>query len=196
MNTHPDIVLTLFPLLLHWQSRAVSDNYISRSWPDTVRSAFVSQARIGWDNFLDGLLSKEWSCLQDKHYQSLGSRRLGSKWCSDFSKQLWIAVFAMWAHRNDVMHRTGKITEFSGGMELTAACRNEFAFGHADLDEIYHPYFDISRADFLKESTDYKRNWFSIIRQARENAGQQYTDLFATCQSSRDWVGLSNLQCS
>jgi hypothetical protein len=94
------------------------------------------------------------------------------------------------------MHQTGKITDFSGGKELQEACLVEFSLGFTLLEEIYHPYIDISRSDFIKESTDYKRNWFSIIRQARENSGQVYTDLFSHCQSSRDWVGLSKLQCS
>jgi hypothetical protein len=103
----------------------------------------------------------------------------------------------MWEHRNAVMHNTGKITEFSGGKELADACAFELTLGSRYLDAIYHPYFDIATSEFIKESMDYKRNWFSIIRQAREASGQvRYTDLFSRCQSSRDWVGLAKLQCS
>ena len=94
------------------------------------------------------------------------------------------------------MHKTGRITEFSGGQELFDACLHKFDLGTVSLDPIFHPYFDISRSDFIKESTDYKRNWFAIIRQAREDQGHLYDDHFSSCQSSRDWVGLSSLQCS
>ena len=128
--------------------------------------------------------------------ESIGSRKQGQKWSSDLSKKLWEAVYSMWEHRNSVMHRTGKITDFSGGKELQAACLAEFKLGRRALSDIYHPYLDISRSTFIKESTDYKRNWFSIVRQARENSGHVYTDLFSHCQASRDWVGLSNLQYS
>ena len=196
VDTHPSITSTLIPLLLGWQESLYGHHFISSTWDRSVKSAFVSQARLGWQSFLSGLLSTEWASLQDRYYQSLGSRRSGLKWSSDLSRRLWEAVYSMWDHRNTVMHRTGKITEFSGGKELLDGCLFELSLGFTNLDPIYHPYLDISRSALLKESTDYKRNWFSIIRQARENAGQVYTDLFSTCQSSRDWVGLSKLQCS
>ena len=196
VDTHPSIIKILFPLLIGWQSCTYSNKYTSQRWDCDVRSAFLSQARLGWDSFLSGILSTEWSIVQDRYYQSLGCRRLGSKWSSDLSKRLWTAVYSMWEHRNSVMHRTGKITEFSGGKELEKACLHELSLGYTNIDELFHPYIEVSRSDFIKESTDYKRNWFSIIRQARENSGHVYTDLFSHCQSSRDWVGLSKLQCS
>ena len=196
VDTLPSIISTLFPLLLGWQSLRYHNKFTSREWDPVVRTTFLSQARLGWDSFLSGILSTDWAILQERHYQSLGSRKQGQKWSSDLSKRLWEAVYSMWEHRNLVMHQTGKITDFSGGKELQEACLVEFSLGFTLLEEIYHPYIDISRSDFIKESTDYKRNWFSIIRQARENSGQVYTDLFSHCQSSRDWVGLSKLQCS
>jgi len=197
VDTHPLIVESIFPLLTEWQASTCRNHHTSRAWNREIRDAFWSQAHLGWHSLLAGILSTEWALLQDRHYQSLGSRKLGSKWSSDFSKRLWEAVYSMWEHRNLVMHNTGKITEFSGGKELTVACTFEFSLGCAHLDAIFHPYFDISSSEFTQESADYKRNWFSIIRQAREASGQvTYTDLFSRCQSSRDWVGLGNLQCS
>ena len=196
VDTLPAITSTLFPLLIGWQSSTYHDQFTSKEWDKSIKPAFFSQARLGWDSFLSGILSTEWAVMQERHYQSLGSRRQGMKWSSDLSKRLWEAVYSMWEHRNSVMHRTGKLNEFSGGKELHAACIHELSLGFTNLDEIYHPYIDVSRSEFIKESTDYKRNWFSIIRQARESTGQVYTDLFSHCQPSRDWVGLSKLQCS
>ena len=196
VDTHPAIVSTLFPLLITWQSTPGYNHHISSTWPREVRSTYISQARLGWDSFLSGLLSTQWSSLQDGYYQSLGSRKLGSKWSSDLSKRLWQAVYAMWEHRNSVLHQTAKISEFSGRAELETACILELTLGPALLPVLFHPYFEISRTEFLTESLDYKRNWFAIIRQAREATGYIYSDLFVSCQSSRDWVGLEKPQCS
>lgn len=53
------------------------------------------------------------------------------------------------------------------------------------------PYLDISLETLLQESVNFKRNWFSIIRQARENAGHSYPDIFSTKANLRSWAGLS-----
>ena len=70
----------------------------------------------------------------------------------------------------------------------------EFERGIDGIDKLYHPYhLDISLDDLLKESIDFKRNWFAIIRQARENAGFSYSDQFASNAQLRSWAGLSPL---
>ena len=62
--------------------------------------------------------------------------------------------------------------------------------GTQHLDEIYHHFLDINMVEFRKETIDYRRNWFSIVRQAREDAGHLYDDFFSSCRSSRLWAGL------
>ena len=152
VNTVPSVVSTLFPLLIGWQSNKYSNKYSSRDWDPAIRKNFLSQARLGWDSLLAGILSTEWATLQEQYYQSLGSRKQGQKWSSDFSRRLWEAVYSMWEHRNLVMHRTGKITEFSGGKELQAACLAELALGFQNLEEIYHPYIDMYLAQISLKS--------------------------------------------
>ena len=102
----------------------------------------------------------------------------------------------MWGHRNDVLHKSGAISEFSGSRELFLACNRELDMGSRGLEDIYHHFFDIRKAEFKKETIDYKRNWFSIVRQAREDTGHIYSDFFAVSSSSRQWAGLDSIPVS
>lgn len=92
------------PTLLGWQSLEYRNNFSSCDWDPAIRKAFLSQARLGWDSFLSGILSTEWAIVQERHYQSIGSRKQGQKWSSDLSKWLWEAVYSMWEYRNLVIH--------------------------------------------------------------------------------------------
>ena len=74
VDTIPAIINTRFPLLIGWQSSTYHDKFTSQEWDKSIKSAFFSQARLGWDSFLTGILSTEWANLQERYYQSLDSR--------------------------------------------------------------------------------------------------------------------------
>ena len=117
----------------------------------------------------------------------------GSKWAGTLSYRIWIVFHSMWMHRNSHLHDETTISEFTGSRALRMACVFEFERGTDGIDELYHPYLAISLDDLLKESIDFKRNWFAIIRQARENTGFSYSDQFASNAQLRSWAGLSPL---
>ena len=192
-DTHPDIIDALYDTLIYWQSHKRSDHYVDYSWDDDIAQTFRHQAKLGWNSFLDGLLSTRWAELQQSYYDETDSMKKGSKWAGTLSYRIWIAVHSMWMHRNSHLHDETTISEFTGSRALRLACVFEFERGTDGIDELYHPYLDISLDDLLKESIDFKRNWFAIIRQARENTGFPYSDQFASNAQLRSWAGLSPL---
>ena len=92
----------------------------------------------------------------------------------------------MWMHRNDALHDTDVVSDLCGNKELLTAFKAEINIGLDDLDEIYAPYMTITFPALADESVDYRRNWFSIIRQAREDAGHIYNDIFPTNTATRE----------
>ena len=196
VDTMASIVAVISEVLLDWQNGTLSNHAVRNDWPVSIQTAFRQQAFLGWHSLLEGIFAVQWSTLQQSHYDNKGSRRSGNKWVGDLSVKLWKAIFAMWEHRNRVLHKSGAISEFSGSRELQIACNREMDLGTEGLEEIYHHFLDIGREEFKKETIDYKRNWFSIVRQAREDAGHVYDDFFCTCHSSRLWAGLDNTTVS
>ena len=188
--THPDITSALCDLLLHWQSHVNSDHHIDYTWNASIKNTFRSQAHLGWHSMLEGLLSIHWAKLQQSHFESIQSFKSGEKWAGSLSFRLWGMIHAMWMHRNDALHDTDVVSDFCGNKELLTACKAEINIGLDDLDEIYAPYMTITFASLADESVDYRRNWFSIIRQAREDAGHIYNDIFTTNTATREWAGL------
>ena len=196
MDTHSSIVTVLSEVFIDWQCSALGDHTLRTDWPSDILSVARHQASLGWNSIFEGIISVKWSRFQQKHYDNNGSRRSGDKWVADLSTRIWKAIFAMWEHRNKVLHKSGAISEFSGSKELLAACYRELELGTNGMEEIYHHFFDVGKEELRKETIDYRRNWFSIIRQAREDTGFVYDDFFKTCQSSRHWAGLDNTTVS
>ncbi len=196
VDTAPEISFHLCLTLRRWRKRRGTDNYVNPDWTGSLKRVFEHQASLGWHNFLEGILSTGWADLQQKHYDSISSQKKGAKWAGSLSIQLWKLVFGMWEDRNKALFETSKISEFRGSRELKAACLVELELGVGELDELYHPYLDIDSEELFKENLDYQRNWFSIVRQAREKKHHIYSDIFSTCVNTRAWAGLEPLQCS
>ena len=69
-------------------------------------------------------------------------------------------------------------------------------YGLSRLGRHIPSFSNVGREEFRKETIDYKRNWLSIVRQAREDTGHVYDDFFLSCQSSCQWAGLENATVS
>ena len=196
VDTSPAISIALCAVLKYWRKKRDSNYYMDPDWGRDIRQVFRHQASLGWHNFLEGILSTGWADLQQRYYDSISSQKKGAKWAGCLSIQVWKMVFGMWEHRNAALFESEKISEFQGSKELKRACLVELELGIGNMDELYHPYLDILSAELFKENLDYQRNWFSIVRQAREKTQHVYSDIFSTCANIRAWAGLEPLQCS
>ena len=55
-------------------------------------------------NFLEGLPTKQFRHLQQRHYNEIESSRTGRKWMAGLIKKLVALGQEMWQHRNDIKH--------------------------------------------------------------------------------------------
>jgi hypothetical protein len=90
------IVLALSARNLTQTFEAVSAASI---WP-----AAITQDRIGWMNFTEGKISKQWRQLQAAHYQSTHSRCIANQWAVGLVTTLLSMVHSQWTHCCNILH--------------------------------------------------------------------------------------------
>ena len=190
-KTDPSLISALGKTLRQFNKPGQFDVYIPKGLRPELKRCFRSQARIGWTGFLEGLLSKEWAAYQERYYKRKHSRRSGTRWAVELSKNLWKLVFTMWDHRNNTLFSQGKIDTLSGIHKVKQAISREREIGIGTLDLSYTPYFSLPTSSFTKMKAINLRRWLSLIRQAREAQGHIYTDEFGTSAALREWIGLT-----
>jgi hypothetical protein len=100
VDTHPSIV-TCDLTALHLQS---TDTWFLDMTDNFSAPAAAAQDVIGWQNFMEGKIAKEWGQLQDCHYVHLQSRCTVDHWTSRLILQLLELMHGMWTHRNKTLH--------------------------------------------------------------------------------------------
>ena len=192
-NTDPRLIRGIEKVLRQFNKDGDFDSHIPGDLTTELRECFTAQAHIGWVGFLEGIISTKWATYQNLYYKKIGSRRSGSRWATDLSKQLWKGVFAMWDHRNNALFATDTLDRMSGIDKVKLAITYERNIGLGTLDDSFSPYFDLPTASFKKMKSINLRRWLSLIRQARKEQGYEYADEFVTSFALRDWIGLAVL---
>ena len=119
------------------------------------------------------------------------SRRTGSRWASDTSKQLWLLTFSIWEHRCSNLHDSPTILNVHGLPYLQTRIAYEYTLGYSDLPSSYKPYFRDSLSVLLKKHPPHLKRWFLLIRSIREALSPHLVmDRFFDDKALRRWVGL------
>jgi hypothetical protein len=71
---------------------------------NSLKVAFRAQSRIGWDNFIEGRLSRYWKTCMDHHFQSNGSKLTGQECITKLIMSLWEHMDQLWTYRNNRYH--------------------------------------------------------------------------------------------
>jgi len=107
-RTHPDLQRALLENLSRWRhSLLPCDDFQEVD----VKQATQSQSLTGWKNLLEGLLSKQWRQVQQRHYNSLWCKKSAKRWIKGMFVHLHTLAWNQWDHRNDIKHcvrRTGQ----------------------------------------------------------------------------------------
>jgi hypothetical protein len=90
-------------------------------------SDMVEQDAIGWQNFVEGKITRSWGMLQLQCYQEQCSKRTVDKWTSRLVTQLLELTHRMWLHHNGVLHAVdAQGLPLQQAVELKAAIHDEF----------------------------------------------------------------------
>jgi len=194
VHTDPYIKIHLIAVL---QTMRTGGNTLRNLFPNVLMKpehyeAFFSQHELGWEQFHDGIITFHWARLQDKYYRSIGSRRSGRTWAADLVTQLWNVNWQVWNHRNKSLHESINVLDnLKGRQALLDAITHELNRGKDELHENFSPFFSFfSPQTITQEPTDKLRQWFYIIRSARESNNTDRKDEFSQKGPLRKWVGL------
>ncbi len=69
-----------------------------------LRPLGVSQDKIGWRRFMEGMVSKEFEQQHEAAYQSGRSRLSGKAWVRHLVQRLLEFTHGIWIYRNALMH--------------------------------------------------------------------------------------------
>jgi hypothetical protein len=144
MHTDPIISIHLIATL---QSLRATGKVSPNLFPNILNKkkyyeAFQAQNKIGWMQFHEGLITKQWAILQDQHYKAIGHRRSGKTWASELITQLWHINHSIWIHRNEILHHSDQILdELHGKPFLLEAITYELNLGKSELHQKFFPFF-------------------------------------------------------
>jgi hypothetical protein len=154
------IVLALSARTLTQTFEAVSDA--------SIRPAATAQDRIGWVNFTEGKISKQWRKLQAAHYQSTHSRRTADQWAAGLVTTLLSMVHSQWTHRCNILHaRDAQGLRLREANALATAINFQFQSGLEGLRPRDHHLISRGKDRVLQMTGSGKLSWLSSIRIAR-----------------------------
>ena len=174
-KTDPSLSDTLCSLLFSCRrSRRVTAN----RYPSKFRRAMLSQARIGWTNFLLGRWSTEWIRLQDRYLHSIGSRRSPHRWLATVLRHLVEAHWKAWEYRTSRFRGADGSALAQEHREVDTLIRAEFEAGFVGLGAAAQPHAGLRLEVVLALPLDEKRAWLSTIAAGRKR--------FSTALPGRD----------
>ena len=89
--------------------------------PPALRPAILEQRKIGWKEFLEGLVSSYLHIYQQEFYTNKESYKTASTWGSAVIRAGSDVVFQMWDERNKKIHDTPILAELEGEEKLNNA---------------------------------------------------------------------------
>ena len=199
INTSPTIGAYIISSLQMWRRDSTN---LSKAYPcslmhKNIFKAFYEQDKLGWDKFLEGIISPAWALLQqeyiDKHLNGKGT---GISWAVKLILHLWELLHSVWKHRNEIVHKEEQqLTQVQGGNELKKAILVEFDLGLGNLHKDFAALFHKNSKEVLQtKPLRTQIAWFKTVRTAREAIPDfSYDDAFSKNGPLRRWIGLSKL---
>ena len=164
VNTEPTLHASILKRLAAWRSGRPLPPLHGLSPP--VAAAIAEQDAIGWWNFLLGRVSARFADVQAAHYLSIESQRGGRTWLTALIREVADLSFAMWEHRNNVLHNTMTPKDQAELATLRQLIKDEFAKGLATLlqqDQHWLQEKDL----LLKMTLSETRLWLATMDGAR-----------------------------
>ena len=147
-----------------------------------LRHAISHQNRIGWQNLLEGFLTKEWVLIQEAYLTSINSRKSAILWWNKVQRKMWYIIIHMWKHRNKAVHeRDGHTIHITEQEDINKAINHEWDIGLGNLPASHSNLFNKSRTIHLSDTYHRQRQWLASVWTAKER-----------CDPTRDPVNASN----
>ena len=177
--------------LYHWR-RGITPPEIQSLTRD-LQTVIMKQRRLGWKNFLEGLVVTDWAVLQRKYKPSSFGFAKSRAWVKKLIKVNWTLLHQIWTRRNSKLHETQTIHDREGHKDLLRAIEQEWKIGLHQLPIREFAYlFQIKWTTLQLRTTEYLKAWFVKVRLGRElyKDSKLIQDRFSDQGLLRRWVGM------
>lgn len=137
-------------------------------YDDSIIVAAQRQDEIGLQNFLEGLVCKEWRTIMSHYYQEIKSSRSSQSWAAGLHMQLQLFSRAQWNHRNSVVHaRNATGRKLTSENEISTRLQYQLDLGTRYLPTHLHHLANFSVAEALKEPRSKMLSWLHHLETVR-----------------------------
>ena len=123
-----------------------------------------SQTTIGAQGLLEGLLSRHWWLLQQRHFDRLRSSRSVDLWAAQLVQQLLRLGHYMWEDRNRDFHSESN-SRYHGGQqaEVDKSIWEQFSMGSVDLPPCLQSLLAEPLQSVLRRSLEDREHWLRLV---------------------------------
>ena len=138
--------------------------------PPRFRPMALSQDKIGWRRFLEGMILKEITNIQQQYYAVNGSHMSLEKWCSGLITRLLKITHGQWLYRNYVVHDpvSGTIAT-AKKEELLLEIEQQRELGDAGLLEENKYLAKVNLEEMASSLGERQHYWLLAIQTARNH---------------------------
>ena len=163
-KTMPDLQLAILRHLQAWRDDS-DPQRPQYTWPG-VNDLVTAQSKIGWRNFLEGGVLKDWAAKQQEYYLWLARKNTGRRWITTLIKKLWEISWDMWEQRNAELKNPESPASLREHARLDAAITHEYT----DLLTLAvkdRRWFRRTQEVLFTETIEYKQQWLESVHFAR-----------------------------
>ena len=147
----------------------ISMEYICYGKDERYQRFALSQDRIGWRRFMEGMISKECRRIQYDHMRARGTKLSIDRWMAGLITKLMEVTHGQWLYRNVQVHDsvagvTASLRKEEIQMEIE--CQQELG-GEGLLEEDKY-LLEVNLEDMETTSGERQEYWLLAIRAARE----------------------------
>ena len=160
----------------------------------TLQNAINEQRSIGWSQFLEGFISKQWSFYMSNHFRLTQSKMKGTTWAAKLIKLNWQLIFNTWECRNKQLFNTKSIEDLQGVAILQTSIQKEISIGLGSLPASqFSHYLTVDTEQLFQKSIETQLAWFTVVRQGRimMDPYNLCNDAFSTSKSLQAWAEIS-----
>ena len=138
--------------------------------PPRFRHMALSQDKIGWRRFLEGMISTEITFIQRQHIAVNGSHMSLDKWCTGLITRLLEITHGQWLYRNYIVRDpVSGIIATARKEELLVEIERQRALGDAGLLEEDKYLAEVNLEEMSTSSGERHHYWLLAIQTARNH---------------------------
>ena len=142
---------------------------IARNRGQRIQTFALSQDKIGWRRFMEGMISKEAIPIQQNYATINGSALTTKEWMRGVITKLMEATHGQWLYRNVQVHDS--VTGIEATLrkeEIQRLIEDQIELGGEGLENEDKYLLEINLEDLSTTSGDTQTYWLLAIRAARE----------------------------